>query len=157
MQVLMLQGTVPRQNIRDTAVFAPLMVAHQPGAKLRSRALRHIAADELGVAIQEDEHSPVDDSRAALYVYHKHREMWEAGLKAGVFKVRGLKASGKIARGEYRQRGMRADSQSHTAALRPAVAGGGGVAADSEDEFAPPSAAAIARMQRRFQGVSEDE
>ena len=156
-QVLRLQGTVPKENIRDTAVFPPLMAAAREGAKLRARALRHVAADELGVTIQEAEHSPLDDSRAALYVYQKHSEVWEAGLRAGVFKVRGLKTSGKIARGDFRQMAMRADA-THTAGARPAgVATGGADGGAGEDEFAVPSAAAVARMKQRMATLTEDD
>jgi hypothetical protein len=43
--------------------------------KLKPRALRHLAAEQLGLAIQVGEHSPVDDARAALYIYLKHRKV----------------------------------------------------------------------------------
>lgn len=36
---------------------------------------------ELGVTIQEGEHSSVDDARAALYLYQKHAATWERALK----------------------------------------------------------------------------
>jgi len=59
--------------VRDTARFPPLMRAAAPGRRPRPRALRHLAAEHLGLAIQAGEHSPVDDARAALYLYQKHR------------------------------------------------------------------------------------
>ena len=40
-------------------------------------SLKHLAEAELGMVIQVGEHSPVEDARAALYLYHKHRDMWE--------------------------------------------------------------------------------
>ena len=43
--------------------------------KLKARALRHLAAEQLGLTIQEGEHSPVDDARASLYLYLKHRKV----------------------------------------------------------------------------------
>ncbi len=43
--------------------------------KLKPRALRHLASEMLGLTIQEGEHSPVDDARAALYLYLKHRKV----------------------------------------------------------------------------------
>lgn len=43
--------------------------------KLKPRALRHLASEVLGLTIQEGEHSPVDDARAALYIYLKHRKV----------------------------------------------------------------------------------
>ncbi len=65
----------PAKRIRDTARFPPLMLPRRPGGKSRPRALRALAAEQLGLTIQEGEHSPVDDARAALYLYHKHRKV----------------------------------------------------------------------------------
>lgn len=148
----MLQGTVPKESIRDTAVHPPLMSAAREGAKLRARALRHLAADELGAAIQDGEHSPVDDARAALYVYQRHAVAWEAGLRSGLYKIRGLKASGRLAKGDYRQMAMRAGPVH----AKAAAAGGEGGASD--DEFGAPSAAGVARMKQRLavEGAQED-
>lgn len=42
------------------------------GGKRRPKALKQLAASELGLAIQEGQHSSVDDARAALYLYQKH-------------------------------------------------------------------------------------
>ncbi|KAL4859866.1 RNA exonuclease 4 [Chlorella vulgaris] len=70
-----------RKDVRDTAKYPPLMKpqARQNArtGKLKPRALRHLAAEQLGLAIQVGEHSPVDDARAALYIYLKHRKEWE--------------------------------------------------------------------------------
>lgn len=52
------------------------------GGKRRPRALRHLASQELGLAIQEGSHSSVDDARAALYLYQKHAAAWEAALRS---------------------------------------------------------------------------
>ena len=65
----------PGKAIRDTARFPPLMRAAAPGRRPKPRALRHLAAEQLGLAIQAGEHSPVDDARAALYLYQKHRRV----------------------------------------------------------------------------------
>jgi RNA exonuclease 4 len=59
--------------VRDTALYPPLMSRAAVTGKLRSRALRHLVTDELGAQIQVGEHCPVQDARAALYLYHKHR------------------------------------------------------------------------------------
>merc|ERR1712176_319388 len=48
--------------------------------KFKSRALKELAAEHLGLEIQHGEHSPVEDARAALYLYHKHRIVWERSL-----------------------------------------------------------------------------
>ena len=91
----------PKQDLRDTASYAPLrsdaqvqglnsggdLTSSQPaapekGIKFKSRALKELAAEHLGLEIQHGEHSPVEDARAALYLYHKHRIQWERSLNA---------------------------------------------------------------------------
>jgi len=42
------------------------------GGKRRPKALKQLSQQELGLAIQEGQHSSVDDARAALYLYQKH-------------------------------------------------------------------------------------
>jgi RNA exonuclease 4 len=49
------------------------MGVRQDTGKLYSRSLKHVSSLELGISIQKDEHDPVQDARAALYLYHKHR------------------------------------------------------------------------------------
>ncbi|EFN57440.1 hypothetical protein CHLNCDRAFT_21343 [Chlorella variabilis] len=70
-----------RADVRDTAKYPPLMQART--GKLKPRALRHLATEQLGLTIQEGEHSPVEDARAALYLYLKHRKEWERGGQQG--------------------------------------------------------------------------
>jgi len=86
----------PRRLTRDTARYPPLMrrAARAPegmgaGAaaadiargKRRPKALRVLAAQELGLDIQSGEHTPVDDARAALYLYLHHAREWERALR----------------------------------------------------------------------------
>lgn len=73
MQALLLSH--PVKLIRDTARFPPLMRPAQPGRKPKPRALRHLAFEELGLGIQEGEHSPVEDARSALYLYQRHAKV----------------------------------------------------------------------------------
>ena len=72
-QVLLLGH--PRRLIRDTAFYPPLMRKVGPTGRLKPQALRNLAASQLGLAIQAGEHSPVDDARATLYLYHRHRKV----------------------------------------------------------------------------------
>ena len=65
----------PRKLIRDTARYPPLMRATAPGRRPKPRALRHLAAQHLALAIQAGEHSPVDDARAALYLYLRFQKV----------------------------------------------------------------------------------
>lgn len=60
---------------RDTATYPPLMMSIGKGQKAKPRALRHLAETELGLSIQAGAHSPIDDARSALYLYHKHRKV----------------------------------------------------------------------------------
>ena len=73
MQALLLSH--PRKLIRDTARYPPLMRATAPGRRPKPRALRHLAAQHLALAIQAGEHSPVDDARAALYLYLRFQKV----------------------------------------------------------------------------------
>jgi RNA exonuclease 4 len=75
----------PKKLIRDTSRYPPLMFTKR--GKKRAQALRVLAERELGLKIQEGEHNPVDDARAALYLYHKHRKDWEAAIQSGSLKL----------------------------------------------------------------------
>ncbi|CAG9466137.1 unnamed protein product [Pedinophyceae sp. YPF-701] len=77
-----LKLTHPRELLRDTAHYPPLMVRPEGGGKLRPRSLRALAKEFLGLDIQAGEHSPVDDARCALYLYHKHKRRWEEDVAA---------------------------------------------------------------------------
>ncbi|KAL6764039.1 ribonuclease H-like domain-containing protein, partial [Haematococcus lacustris] len=63
----------PAGSTRDTAKYPPLMRFGGRGKPLRSQPLRKLAASELGLDIQEGEHSPVEDARAAMKLYLRHR------------------------------------------------------------------------------------
>ncbi|KDD76560.1 hypothetical protein H632_c181p0 [Helicosporidium sp. ATCC 50920] len=67
----------PRKRTRDTTAYPPFL----DGAKGRARPLKALAQEELGLEIQTGEHSPVEDARAALYLYLKHRRSWEAWVR----------------------------------------------------------------------------
>ena len=45
------------------------------------RRLQALAADLLGVSIQDGEHDPAEDARAALAVYKKVHAAWETDLR----------------------------------------------------------------------------
>lgn len=69
---------ISRSSIRDTAQYRPVMRCTDEGMK--PRKLKHMALDELGATIQDGEHRPDDDARAALYIYHKHQSAWERSV-----------------------------------------------------------------------------
>jgi len=79
-EVLMLSH--PRSHIRDTAHYHPLMrkVGHDT-AKYRSRALKELSKQYLGISIQDGEHDPCVDARTAMLLYRKFRTEWEKDLK----------------------------------------------------------------------------
>ncbi|KAG9158882.1 hypothetical protein Leryth_022433 [Lithospermum erythrorhizon] len=65
----------PKNDIRDTSEYQPLLKEGQ------RRGLRHLAAEILGVEIQNGEHCPVEDARAAMVLYQKYRKQWEKSVK----------------------------------------------------------------------------
>ncbi|KZT00527.1 uncharacterized protein LAESUDRAFT_688012, partial [Laetiporus sulphureus 93-53] len=65
----------PRPYTRDTQIYA---FRHNL-TRSRRIALRHLVRQELGVVIQEGEHSSVIDARATMAVYRLHRREWEKG------------------------------------------------------------------------------
>ncbi|GAB2231048.1 hypothetical protein Droror1_Dr00027335 [Drosera rotundifolia] len=65
----------PKKDIRDTSEYPPFL------KERRQRALRKIAAEFLGVQIQNGEHCPVEDARAAMMLYQKHKREWERSVK----------------------------------------------------------------------------
>nr|XP_043625186.1 RNA exonuclease 4 [Erigeron canadensis] len=65
----------PKQDIRDTAEYQPFL------KEGRSKALRHLAAEVLGVKIQNGEHCPIEDARAAMMLYMKKKREWEKFVK----------------------------------------------------------------------------
>lgn len=66
----------PSNMIRDTAKYKPFM------RMKRSRKLRDLCKEELGLAIQTGEHSSVEDARSALLLYKQVRTTWEAECEA---------------------------------------------------------------------------
>ena len=74
-------------------------------------------------------------------------------IKAGTVKLPGLRAAAKLTKGAKFQRRMRSDV---APAVTVAPGLGAGAGADSDDEFAPPDAAAVARMRARLAGELED-
>ncbi|KAL5565328.1 hypothetical protein UlMin_028492 [Ulmus minor] len=65
----------PKNDIRDTSEYPPFL-----GERSR-KALRHLAAEFLNVEIQNGEHCPIDDARAAMLLYQKNRKEWEKRVK----------------------------------------------------------------------------
>lgn len=64
-----------KQDIRDTSEYKHFL------REGRSRALRNLATEVLGVEIQNGEHCPIEDARAAMMLYLKHRKEWEKSIK----------------------------------------------------------------------------
>ncbi|KAF8921547.1 ribonuclease H-like domain-containing protein [Mucidula mucida] len=67
----------PRHQTRDTQYYAGKFKV----TKSRFVALRNLVQQELGIAIQEGEHSSLTDARATMAVYRIHRKEWEKGTK----------------------------------------------------------------------------
>ncbi|KAJ4980910.1 hypothetical protein NE237_031747 [Protea cynaroides] len=64
-----------KMDIRDTSEYRPFL------KEGRKRALRDLASEFLGVKIQNGEHCPVEDARAAMLLYQKNKRKWEKSIK----------------------------------------------------------------------------
>ncbi|KAF9444113.1 hypothetical protein P691DRAFT_796790 [Macrolepiota fuliginosa MF-IS2] len=67
----------PRQSTRDTQVYARKFNL----TKSKRIALRVLVKEQLGLTIQEGEHSSVTDARATMAIYRIHKKEWEKGVK----------------------------------------------------------------------------
>ncbi|KAL1523420.1 hypothetical protein AB1Y20_018360 [Prymnesium parvum] len=64
----------PRALVRDTAHDLPRLLTHRG----RPKKLRKIAWEFLGLTIQDGEHDPLEDARAALQLYLRFEKEFEA-------------------------------------------------------------------------------
>ena len=71
----------PRQQMRDTARWPPLMRTTRHG-KRRPRKLRDLVLEHLDRKIQEGEHGSVEDATAAMDLYKLFAADWEASLRS---------------------------------------------------------------------------
>jgi len=69
----------PKENIRDTAYYTPLL---KPGRL--SKKLKVLTKNFLGYQIQVGPHDPYEDCVAALRVYKKFQAAWERRIILGV-------------------------------------------------------------------------
>ena len=74
--------THPSTHVRDTSRYPPLM-KKVAGGKAKPCKLRALAQEHLGIDIQGAEHDPVEDARAALSLYQKHKQAWERWVAKG--------------------------------------------------------------------------
>ncbi|KAH0464090.1 hypothetical protein IEQ34_006876 [Dendrobium chrysotoxum] len=74
LKVVVLLLSHPRKDTRDTAEYQPFL------REGRRRALRDLAAEILGVKIQQKEHCSIEDARAAMFIYKKHKKEWEKSI-----------------------------------------------------------------------------
>ncbi|XP_062168743.1 uncharacterized protein LOC133874873 [Alnus glutinosa] len=65
----------PKKDVRDTSEYQTFL------KERGRRALRHLAAQFLGVQIQNGEHCPIQDARAAMLLYQKKKKEWEKSVK----------------------------------------------------------------------------
>lgn len=81
----------PKNDIRDTSEY---QYFHKEG---RYPALRRLALDNLGVEIQNGEHCPIEDARAAMMLYEKNRKQWERSIKDSIrLKIKRKKKKRKM-------------------------------------------------------------
>jgi len=68
----------PFSLIRDTARYEPLQKIRTTGTKLHAAKLKDLTKMHLGKEIQDGEHDPYIDARAALELYKLFEKQWEA-------------------------------------------------------------------------------
>jgi len=67
----------PDTHIRDSARY-PQFMRRLISGKLKPKALRLIVEEELNMTIQTGEHDSIQDARAVLGLYNKHKTSWES-------------------------------------------------------------------------------
>ena len=70
-QVLFLDH--PKRMIRDTSTYKPFKAAFGG----RTPSLKNLSSRMLGVAVQQGEHSSVQDAQAAMRLYTMFKKDWE--------------------------------------------------------------------------------
>mmetsp|Transcript_21979 Transcript_21979/g.41930 ORF Transcript_21979/g.41930 Transcript_21979/m.41930 type:complete len:272 (-) Transcript_21979:83-898(-) len=86
--------THPGRDTRDLATYAPLQGAG------KTKGLKVLAAEVLGIDFQTGEHSSVEDARISMYIYLRHRKQWEKDL---VFSHRRVKNKAKAPHSQDRK------------------------------------------------------
>ena len=66
----------PPEKVRDTAHYRPYLKNGGRSSKLKDLAKKH-----LGKIIQTGEHDPTEDAKAALFLYYKMMNSWEAMIR----------------------------------------------------------------------------
>ncbi|XP_062192028.1 uncharacterized protein LOC133895609 [Phragmites australis] len=79
----------PKKDIRDTSEYE---IFRREGKR---RSLKDLAAQVLGAKIQQNEHCPIEDARAAMFIYKKHKKAWEKNMKEQFRFKKKLKKRGK--------------------------------------------------------------
>ncbi|PKA45708.1 Small RNA degrading nuclease 3 [Apostasia shenzhenica] len=86
----------PKKDTRDTTTYQLFL------REGRRRALKDLAAEFLGVKIQQKEHCPIEDARAVMLIYQKFKKQFEksikprAGFKKNLKKKRKKKSGDKM-------------------------------------------------------------
>ncbi|RLN04526.1 RNA exonuclease 4 [Panicum miliaceum] len=79
----------PKKDVRDTSEYEIFR------RERKRRSLRDLAAEVLGAKIQQNEHCPIEDARAAMFIYNKHKKAWEKSMKEQFRFKKKLKKRGK--------------------------------------------------------------
>ncbi|CAO2210788.1 unnamed protein product [Urochloa humidicola] len=79
----------PKKDIRDTSEYEIFR------RERKRRSLKDLAAEVLGAKIQQSEHCPIEDARAAMFIYNKHKKAWEKSMKEQFRFKKKLKKRGK--------------------------------------------------------------
>jgi RNA exonuclease 4 len=108
-----LQITHPPHLIRDTAYYAPFQRQNFQG-QFVPRKLKELAAEKLGIKIQQPNqgaHDPHEDALAALNLYKQHRPRWEACVNSTLQKE--LKEQRRLQKMQQQQQQVLARQQQY--------------------------------------------
>ncbi|KAK8451021.1 hypothetical protein SEVIR_6G101100v4 [Setaria viridis] len=79
----------PKKDTRDTSEYEIFR------RERKRRSLKDLANEVLGAKIQQSEHCPIEDARAAMFIYNKHKKTWEKNMKEQFRFKKKLKKRGK--------------------------------------------------------------
>ncbi|CAG8656221.1 6114_t:CDS:2 [Paraglomus brasilianum] len=74
----------PRMMTRDTSIYRTFRTKYARG---KPPSLKKLAQEELGLTIQENKHSSVEDAKICMLLFRKHKREWEQSIFTKTYKV----------------------------------------------------------------------
>ncbi|CAG8502208.1 5741_t:CDS:2 [Paraglomus occultum] len=74
----------PRMMTRDTSIYRIFRTKYARG---KPPSLKKLAQEELGLTIQENKHSSVEDAKICMLLFRKHKHEWEQSIFTKTHRV----------------------------------------------------------------------